>query len=437
MRSGRRLVGLGAACVLVAVAGGCASSDNRDTRSVVTVFGGLVGEDAQAFIDSLRDFERVSGVDVRYVGSSNFEADLQERVRRGDAPDLALVPQPGLVTDLAQDGYALPYDGELADAAGSDVDERLLDLVRIDGTLYASWYSIAPKSLVWYSPQQFAARGLQVPTTWDDLLALTDEIAASGQAPWCLGVRDGGATGWVATDWVEDLVLRREGPEVYDAWVAHEVPFTDERIAGAVEAFGSIALDGSRVAGGNRAAVEWTVQRAAQGLLGSKPACLLHRQASFLPDLLGSAGNGVDIAPDGDLWVFPFPDDGPRTMLVGGTAVARFSDRPEVRRLAAYLASVEAAEQRAGTAGFITPLQSFDLGRYPDALDRTLASWTLAADVVKFDASDLMPAEVGVDAFWIGMTAWLSGARLAATLGQIDAAWPTLTRPALPGGTDG
>lgn len=405
---------------------------------MVTIFGGLIGNDSLTFVESLRDFERTSGIDVRYVGSSNFESDLQERVRRGDAPDLALVPQPGLITDLAEDGYALPYDGELAVAAGSDVNERLLDLVRVDGTLFASWYSISPKSLVWYSPKQFARRGLQVPATWDDLLALTDEIAASGQAPWCVGVRDGGATGWAATDWVEDLVLRRAGADVYDQWIAHEVPFSDARIVDAVETLGSIALDGTRVAGGNRAAVEWTVERAAQGLLGSNPACLLHRQASFLPDLLGSEGDGVTIAADGDLWVFPFPDDGPSTMLVGGTAIARFSDRPEVRRLAAYLASVEAAEQRADTAGFITPLTSFDLGDYPDVLDRTLASWTLSAEIVRFDASDLMPAEVGVGAFWEGMTAWLSGARLTATLGQIDAGWPaSLTRPVLPGDSDG
>ena len=438
MRCGRRLVSVAIATTCAIGAAGCAGQRNADSARVVTVFGGLIGEDAQAFVNSLRTFERNSGIDVRYVGSSNFESDLQERVRRGDAPDLALVPQPGLVTDLAEDGYALPYDGDLARAAGSDVDERLLDLVRVNGDLYASWYSLAPKSLVWYSPRQFAARGLQVPTTWDDLLALTDEIAATGQAPWCIGVRDGGATGWVATDWVEDLVLRREGPDVYDQWVAHDVPFSDERIAGAVEAFGAIALDSARVAGGNRAAVEWTVQRAAQGLLGSKPACLLHRQASFLPDLLGSAGEGVTIAPDGDLWVFPFPDDGPSTMLVGGTVIARFSDRPEVRELAAYLASNDAAEQRAGTAGFITPLESFDLARYPDALDRTVASWTRAAEVVKFDASDLMPAEVGVNAFWDGMTAWLSGARLTATLGQIDAAWPaSLTRPTPAGGSSG
>jgi alpha-glucoside transport system substrate-binding protein len=197
---------------------------------------------------------------------------------------------------------------------------------------------------------------------------------------------------------------------VYDAWVAHDVEFSSRHIATAVAMFGAIALDGSRVSGGNRAAVERTVQQAAQGLVAGRPECLLHRQASFLPDLLGSAGEGVEIAPDGDLWVFPFPGEAgaETTMLIGGTAIARFTDTPAARQVAAYLASPAAAAQRAAEPGFITPLQSFDPALYPDALDRTLAEWTNSATVVRFDASDL----VGVGAFWEACT-WLNGARLA------------------------
>lgn len=431
MARGARHGGLRAAILLMVASSlvvACSDGTDRTDRPVVTVFGNLTAGDADAFLASLSAFERSAGVDVRYVGSSNFEADLLERVRRGDAPDLALVPQPGLLESLVNDGLALPYDGDLAAAATTDVDPMLVDLATFGKVVYASWYSLDPKSLIWYSPRQFARRGLTPPTTWDGLLALTDEIAAGGIAPWCLGVRDGGATGWVATDWVEDLVLRFAGPDTYDAWVAHDVDFTDAKIATAVEQFGSIALSAPRVQGGNRAAVEITVADAARGLLGATPKCLLHRQASFLPDLLGSAGQGLDVAPDGDLWVFPFPvaeQDAPTTMLVGGTMVARFADRPEVRQVAQYLTTTEAATRRAARGGYITPLESFDPAVYPSALNRTIGEWTRSAEVLRFDASDLMPPEVGVGAFWTGMTAWLSGARLTTTLAAIDAAWPT------------
>jgi alpha-glucoside transport system substrate-binding protein len=429
---------LAAAIAVLCGLGPVASSDSSAStdRPVVTVFGSLTGADADAFVASLRPFEAREGIDVRYVGSSNFEADLVERVRRGDPPDLALLPQPGLLMSLAADGFALPYDGDLAEAAVHDVDPWLVGLVALDGRSYGSWYSVDPKSLVWYSPRQFRVRGLQVPTTWDDLIALTDDIAASGTAPWCLGVRDGGATGWVATDWVEDLVLRTAGADIYDAWVTHDIEFTDRRIATAVDRFGSIALDARRVSGGNRAAVELTVTDAARGLLGKQPSCLMHRQAVFLPDLLGAAGANLDISPDGDLWVFPFPGDAdsPSTMLVGGTVVGRVSDRPEVRSLAAYLTTLEAAAARAKGGGFVSALDSFDPANYPSELNHTVAEWTRDAEVLRFDASDLMPPEVGVRAFWAGMTAWLGGARLATTLAEIDAAWPVVA--AVPYGYD-
>ena len=401
----------------------CSDSGRPASGPVVTIFGSITDRDADAFAASMAAFERSSGIDVRYVGSANFEADLLERVRRGDPPDLALLPQPGLLRALAEDGLAMPYDGELESAARRDVDTRLVDLVTVDGQVFGSWYSVTPKSLIWYSPRQFKDRGITPPTTWEELVALTDELVDSGTAPWCLGVRDGGATGWVATDWVEDLVLRFAGPETYDAWVTHDVPFSDPKIADAVDRFGTIALSSTRVNGGNRAAVEFTVQQSARQLLGATPDCLLHRQASFLTDFLDSE---VNVAPDGDLWVFPFPGPagGASSMVLGGTSVARFADRPEVREAAAYLTTTEAAAARAPLGGFISALDSFDSDAYPAELNRTISRWTREAEVLRFDASDLMPPEVGVDAFWSGMTAWLSGARLSTTMAAIDAAWP-------------
>lgn len=215
---------------------------------------------------------------------------------------------------------------------------------------------------------------------------------------------------------------------MYDGWIAHDVAFTDPGITAAVDRFGSIALDRERVNGGNRAAVEFTVEQAAQQLLGSSPRCLLHRQASFLTGFLDRE---VDVAPDGDLWVFPFPGpaDAPSTMIVGGTMAARFSDRPEARRLAAYLTTAEAAGERVRLGGFVSALDSVETDAYLAVLNRTVVQWARDAQVLRFDASDLMPPEVGVDAFWTAMTVWLSGGRLSTAMAAVDAAWPIVPTP--------
>ncbi len=382
-----------AAGAVALTAAGCAREPVPVGDRVVTVFGTLNDADVDDVVGSLRDFERDTGIEVRYVSSSNFESDLLERLRRGEPPDLALLPQPGVLDTLVQDGFALPWDGDL-DAASDGVDPFLVDLVTFDGAVYGSWYELTVKSLVWYSPRRFAERGLQVPTSWDELDRLTSELATSGTPPWCLGIRAAGATGWVATDWVEDLVLRFAGPDVYDRWVTHEVTFADAEIVEATERFGQVALVPDRVAGGNRAAVEVSVEDSANELLDPSVPCLLHRQASFMPRYLPA---GVELAPDGDLWAFPLPavDGGPAPLVVGGSVLVRFSDDRDVDRVAAYLLR--------------------------------------DAEVVRFDASDLMPPEVGVGTFWSGMTSWLGGARLRSVVAEIDRSWPQLlTRPVLP-----
>lgn len=418
----------------VAVPAALVGCDSRSTtpREVVTVFGTLSDEDADDLVESLADFERATGIDVRYVGSSNFEADLFERLRRGDPPDLALLPQPGLVDVLVEDGFALPWRDDLAEPAVAGVDDALVELVTFDGDVFGAWYQLTLKSLVWYSPRNFAARGLEVPTSWAELDTMTGALATAGTTPWCIGIRADGATGWVATDWVEDLVLRFAGPDVYDAWVAHDVLFSDPEIVAAVERFGSIALNPSMVAGGNRAAVELTIVDAARQAASANPPCVLHRQASFLPRMLDRR---VDVSPDGDLWAFPLPADGSgeAPLLVGGTVVVRFADDDEIDQVARYLTTDEAAARRAEIGGFVSARGTFAAERHGTEFDRYVATLLRDADVVRFDASDLMPAEVGVGTFWAGMTAWLGGARLRSVLADIDASWPVpLLRPAVP-----
>jgi alpha-glucoside transport system substrate-binding protein len=220
---------------------------------------------------------------------------------------------------------------------------------------------------------------------------------------------------------------------VYDDWVSHRVTFSDDAIVDAVARFGAIALSPDKVAGGNRAAVELTIEESARQLLEQPTRCVLHRQASFMPRLLGRSD--LVVAPDGDLWAFPMPavDGGEAPLVVGGTVTVRFSDADDVDQLARYLTTGDAATRRADRGGFVSARSTVALDRYSSTLDRFVAELLLEADVVRFDASDLMPPEVGVGTFWTGMTSWLGGARLRSVLADIDASWPVeLTKPAVP-----
>ncbi|MGB0867503.1 MAG: ABC transporter substrate-binding protein, partial [Granulosicoccaceae bacterium] len=205
----------------------------------LTVFGPWLGPDKELVENVLAYFEAATGVDVKYSGSDSFEQQISIDVQAGSAPNIAIFPQPGLAADLASQGHLTPLNPDTANwlqenyAAG----QSWVDLGSFPGkdgekSLYGFFYKVDVKSLVWYSPENFEDAEYEVPTTMEELRALSDQIVADGGTPWCIGLGSGGATGWPATDWVEDLMLRTQSPEDYDAWVSNSMPFNDPKVVG-------------------------------------------------------------------------------------------------------------------------------------------------------------------------------------------------------------
>ena len=122
-------------------------------------------------------------------------------------------------------GQALWVDlGTYADANGKE-------------NFYGFAYKMDLKSLVWYSPEQFEDNGYEIPKTMEELIELSDQMVADGNTPWCIGIESGNATGWTATDWMEDLMLRTASPAKYDQWVSNELPFNSPEVINAMEVF--------------------------------------------------------------------------------------------------------------------------------------------------------------------------------------------------------
>lgn len=419
----RRVVALALVAVVVAVAVGCTDGSDQD-EGAITVFSQLTGAEAEAFEAVLADFTDRTGIAVRSVGTTNFELDLVDRLQTNDPPDVALVPQPGLIDAIVQEtGSIVPLPADVVELVEANYDPVWRDLLAVDGDDVGLFAQGSAKSLVWYSPDRFAEAGYEVPTTLDELAQLLVRMVDDGARPWCVGLRDGTASGWVATDWVEDFVLRLEGTEVYDDWVAGEIPFTDERIQGVIQLTGIAGLRNATTSGPLRLIVSTPVQDAILGLLGEQPRCLLHRQASFAQAWLPA---GTTVAPDGDLDVFVLPDidGGPAPMLVGAQVAVAFRDDPDVWALMRHLADPALGPAVwAQYPGYLAPQRTFPLDGYADDFDRRVAELVRDAEVRRFDGSDLMPPRVGVKAFWDEMVAWVGGQPLAIALLRIQDAW--------------
>ncbi|MEO1684893.1 MAG: ABC transporter substrate-binding protein, partial [Cyanobacteria bacterium J06631_12] len=399
-------IGLTLASTLILA--GCNSAGTEQAENTVTILGVIVGEQQEKLEQALAPFEEETGIDVVYEGTDAFATLLPVRVESGDAPDLAMFPQPGLMTDFARGGQLIPLTSFMdTNTLRAAYPDTWLDLGTIDDEPYGIWYRASVKSLVWYSPAAFEAQNYQIPTTWSALTALSDKIAADGGTPWCIGLESGDATGWPGTDWVEDIMLRTAGPEAYDQWISNELPFNAPEVVNAFNEFGEILLEPKYVSGGAVNAVSTPFGDSPLGLFNEPPTCYLHRQASFISTFFPE-----DKAPNVDYDVFPLPgidENFGLPILVAGDAFGMFNDTPEARALMEYLATPVPHEIWAGLGGFISPHKAVSLDAYPDVVSQKIAQILADADVIRFDGSDMMPGAVGTGTFWSGVVDFAVG----------------------------
>ncbi|MCU1666588.1 MAG: alpha-glucoside transport system substrate-binding protein [Pseudonocardiales bacterium] len=399
----------------------------------ISVYTSIVTPEDQPHIDSYKPFEQCTGAKVVYEGSKEFEAQLPVRVQAGSPPDLAYVPQPGLLSTLVrQTGAVKPAPAAVAANVDQYYPETFKSAGSVDGTLYAAPLGSNVKSFVWYSPKAFQAKGYTVPTTWDEMMALSDRIVAAGGKPWCAGINSGEATGWPLTDWLEDVMLRENGPQVYDQWVSHAIPFNSAPVSAALDRVGSVLKNPAYVNGGlgDASSIATTTFQDA-GLPILDETCYLHRQANFYA---ANWPDGTDISENGDVYAFELPPinpAAPQTILVGAEFVAAFSDRPEVQAFQAYLSSPEWANEKAkagtalGQSGWVSANTGLDPANLASPIDRLTARILQdQSNTFRFDGSDLMPAAVGSATFWRGMTDWITGKSTSDSLNFIEASWP-------------
>lgn len=398
----------------------------------LTVFGPWLGPDQENVEKVLAGFAEASGHDVSYVGSDSFEQQIVVDVEAGSAPNVAIFPQPGLASDLASRGQLIPLKDGTGDwirenyAAGQSwVDLGTYGDASGADNLYGFFYKVDVKSLVWYSPENFEDAGYEVPTSMEELKALSAQIVADGETPWCIGLGSGGATGWPATDWVEDMMLRTQAPDVYDQWVANEIPFDDPRVVAAIEEFGAFARNDDWVSGGAGAVASTDFRDSPKGLFSSPPQCYMHRQASFIPAFFPE---GTSVGEDADFFYFPAyaEKDLGSPVLGAGTLWAITNENEAAHDLIAYLQTPEAHETWMALGGFLTPHKGVDSSVFSDPTLGKMNDILLGATTFRFDASDLMPGGVGAGSFWTGMVDYAGGKDAAEVAGEIQSSWDGL-----------
>lgn len=383
-----------AALVMVSCTHSPPAHDLRLSGQRIEVLAVWSGTEQQRFQEVLLAFEQATGVTVDYTSAGHgVAAELDARLADGRPPDVAFLPQPGLLRRYATDGRLTELDRPSRTVVARNYGATWRALGSVDGRLYGVWFKAANKSLVWYNVGAFEQAGVVPPHDIDGLLDVARKLTARGIPAFSVG----GADGWTLTDWFENLYLRIAGPGQYDLLAQHRIPWTDESVRQALQVLGRI-LDPALVAGGTAEALATPFEASVEKTFATPPSAGMVFEGDFVAGVVtGRTGARLGVTAD----VFPFPTAGARTPAVvgGGDAAVLMRSSPAGAAFLRFLAGPEAAAIWAARGGFISPNANLDIWVYPDETSRSVARQLLeAGDDFRFDLSDLQPARFGASA---------------------------------------
>jgi len=400
MRKFRLVAPLMTAVLVLAACGNGDDGDGEGGGDVAEGDGAIVvtslwgGTEEAAFQAVLDAFTEETGIEAEYEANrTDYATVLRTRIQGDNPPDVAIIPGIGTLRSLARDGSLVSMADLGIDRAAIEGNYApgILDVGVVDDELYGIMVKLNSKATIFYSPDRFGEMGVEPAETWDDLLALTDDIKAAGATPWALGAADG----WTLTDWFEIVYLKMHGTEAYDTLFSPDGDWTDPTVTAAIDKMLEI-LNEENVDGGIDGSLATAFVDAIGKVFGTSPSAELYYGGGFVggiatgadvnPDLAGQEGTAID-------W-FGFPTidgNGEGLVTYGGDVMAALVNDSDVAAFMEYLTTAEAGQVWAEGGTIISPIVDVDTSVYPTSLIQAEADQVTSAEAVRFDGSDLLP----------------------------------------------
>lgn len=420
----QRAVAIGlSASAASALLAACGSSSSGSTSvksvDVLNVWGGTEQDSFKAVV---APFTQQTGITVNVESTRDLDAVLTTRIRGNNPPDIAILPNPAKMQQLASQKKLIALDSFVdMNQIKSDYAKAWVDLGSYNGKLYALFYKAANKGTVWYNPKQFQNNGYTIPQSWDDMISLSDKIASSNKYPWSMGVASGAASGWPATDWLAEIYLNQSGPDSYDKLVAHQVAWTDASVKSAFQMYGKIVSSKHYINGAPQSVLATGFQEATYLPYNNPPGAYMYYLGDFAAGFI--TAQFPSLQPQTDFAFFPFPTINSQYQggVTGGAdVVVAMRDNNGVRDLVKYLATAKAQEIWVKRGGFTSVNKSVDPSAYPNAVAKASALMMTAANTFRFGAGDLMPPQVQ-QAWWKGMLTYIGDpSQLDSVLSNIE-----------------
>ncbi len=448
MRKTRPFAVAAAAMLALALPAGAIAQDDEMvdvSGAEFTIFGAPTGQEGDAIQGFLDAYNAEKGTNITFTGSDDFEQQLRIQVEGGSPVPIAFTPQPASICSFAETGALVSLE-----EMGFDIDELKanhsdywvnLGLCE-DGQHYGVPWFPNFKSIVFYHKPTFEEMGYAIPETYEEMVALSAQAVEDGITPWCFGYGSGGATGWPGTDWLEDIVLREHGPDVYVDWYTHQIPFNDERIVSSFDTFGEILFGEGFVLGGAENIESIDFRDALIPLFNDPAGCLMFKQGSFITNFFNQAP-GYEEGEESEIGTFAFPSiDGNGGAMGGGDTILVFDGSPEnVQIVKDWISPDWQCTLASASGGGVAPYgghgvagverlpghKDVDLNCYESDNAKVFAeaiTEALATNTFVFDGGDLMPPAVGQGTLWTGMVDHSRGVPAQEVADTIEASWP-------------
>ena len=364
--------------------GGGGDLDGAD----LTVAADWTGAEQENFQKVLDAFAQDTGAKVTYTSyGSDVATTLETKITGGDPPDVAVIPQPGLLKKLAQDGSLIELSADTLNDVKANFSEDWVKLGSVDGKAYGIWFKGSNKSTVWYNTKVYDDAGAEVPQTWDDFTAALKTISDSGTP----GLSVGADVGWPLTDWFENVYLRTAGAQKYDQLSNHEIPWTDPSVIEALTVLSKLWSDTSLLDPGG---AQRTFGDSVTQVFGDPPKAGTVYEGDFVAGNITADTKAV-VGTDAKFYDFPSINGSDPSVVGGGNAAVQLTEKKGAAELMTYLASPEAATIWVKEGGFTSPNKAVDTSNYPDDTSKAIAAALVGAKTFRFDMSDLAPSAFG------------------------------------------
>ncbi|WP_329295642.1 ABC transporter substrate-binding protein [Streptomyces sp. NBC_01455] len=381
------------ACGAITAGGG----DKVLSGQTVTVAGVWSGSEQKNFQKVLDAFSARTGARTQFVSTGdNVSTVIGSKIEGGNAPDVVMVPQVGVLQQFARKGWLQPLSTTAQQTIGADFARVWKNYGSVGGTLYGLYFKVADKSTIWYSPQALARAGASLPTSYEELLQAGHDVSDSGLAAFAVAGQDG----WTLTDWFENIYLSQAGPEKYDALAVHKLKWTDTSVVKALTTLGKLFKDKQLIAGSRKGALNTDFPGSVEKVFGPEPKAGMVYEGDFVAGIVKDQF-GKTIGKNADFFPFPAVEGGTAPVVSGGDAAVVLRDGKNAEagmKLLEYLATPEAAAVWAKAGGFLSPNRKLDLKAYSDIYASAIALSLIDAansDWVRFDMSDQAPAAFG------------------------------------------